>query len=174
MQAWPEDPQRAPQVIERPPVWVTSAPIPVRQGQLVQIRGWAKVPRPVAGTSEGLLIFDSLGGPDLGDRIRLTRGWREFTLYRAVPQNDELTITFALTGLGEAKVSMRDTVEVSRLTERCTRALVPNVPLVIAVERDDGAHQRRVRIVRIGAVGGFELLQRLLRLARLVKHRRKH
>jgi hypothetical protein len=102
LQAWPADPKRAPQVIERPPVWIASSPIPVRQGQLVQIRGWAKVPRPVTGTSEGLLVFDSLGGPDLGDRIRLTRGWREFTLYRAVPQNGELTVTFALAGLGEA------------------------------------------------------------------------
>lgn len=102
MQAWAVDPKRAPQVVERPPVWIASSPIPVRQGQLVQIRGWAKVPRPVAGTSEGLLVFDSLSGPDLGDRIRLTRGWREFTLYRAVPQNGELTVTFALAGLGEA------------------------------------------------------------------------
>ena len=53
-------------------------------------------------SSDGLLVFDSLGGSDLGDRIRLTQGWREFTLYRAVPQTGELTVTFALTGLGEA------------------------------------------------------------------------
>jgi hypothetical protein len=56
----------------------------------------------LAASNEGLLVFDSIGGPDLGDRIRLTQGWREFTLYRAVPQTGELSVTFALTGLGEA------------------------------------------------------------------------
>ncbi len=49
-------------------------------------------------------MFDSVGGPDLGDRIRLTRGWREFTLYRAAGENGNVTVTFALTGLGEAWV----------------------------------------------------------------------
>jgi hypothetical protein len=104
LQAWPADPKQAPQAIERPPVWVTSSPVPVRQGQLVRIHGWANVPRRLAASSEGLLIFDSLGGSDLGDRIRLTQGWREFTLYRAVPQTGDLTVTFALTGLGEASL----------------------------------------------------------------------
>jgi hypothetical protein len=50
------------------------------------------------------VVFDSAGGWELGDRIRQTRGWRELTLYRAVPQNGELTVTFALSGLGEARV----------------------------------------------------------------------
>ncbi len=104
LQAWAPDARRAPQAIERPPVWVTSCPVPVRQGQLVRIHGFANVPRQLAASSEGLLIFDSLGGSDLGDRIRLTQGWREFTLYRAVPQNGEMTVTFALTGLGEASI----------------------------------------------------------------------
>jgi hypothetical protein len=104
LQAWPTDAKRAPQAIERPPVWVTSSPVPVRQGQLVRIHGWANAPRRLAASTEGLLVFDSLGGSELGDRIRLTQGWREFTLYRAVPQTGELTVTFALTGLGEASL----------------------------------------------------------------------
>jgi hypothetical protein len=104
MQAWAADPKRPPQALERPPIWVTSSPVPVRQGQIVRIHGWVNVPRRIGASSEGLLIFDSIAGSDLGDRIRLTQGWREFTLYRAVPQNGELTVTFALTGLGEASV----------------------------------------------------------------------
>jgi hypothetical protein len=112
LQAWAADARRAPQVFEKPLVWVASSPVPVRQGQLVRINGWAHVPRPLAGASEGLLIFDSLAGPDLGDRIRLTQGWREFTLYRAVPQSGELTVTFALTGVGEVSI---DDVAVSLL-----------------------------------------------------------
>jgi len=104
LQAWATDPKKAPQAIERPPVWVVSSPVPVRQGQLVRIRGWANVPRRLAATTDGLLIFDSLGGSDLADRIRATQGWREFTLYRAVPRTGPLTITFALAGLGEASL----------------------------------------------------------------------
>jgi hypothetical protein len=104
LQAWATDAARAPQALERPPVSVASSPVPVRQGQLVRIHGWANVPKRVAASHDGLLVFDSLAGSDLGDRIRLTQGWREFTLYRAVPQNGEVTVTFALTGLGEASI----------------------------------------------------------------------
>ena len=89
--------------MERPPVWVASSPVPVRQGQIARIHGWAKVAKQMTA-GEGLLISDSLGGSDLGERIRLTQGWREFTLYRAVPQTGDLTVTFALTGLGEASI----------------------------------------------------------------------
>lgn len=104
LQAWAADVRQAPQALDRPLVWITSSPIPVRQGQLVRIHGWANVPRQLAASGEGLLVFDSIGGSELGDRIRLTQGWREFTLYRAVPQTGDLTITFALTGLGEASL----------------------------------------------------------------------
>jgi hypothetical protein len=104
MQAGAADEKRSPRIIERPPVWVVSSPVPVRQGQLVRIHGWAQVPQPLTGSPDGLLVFDSIGGPDLGERIRLTRAWREFTLYRAVPESGKLTVTFALTGLGEAWV----------------------------------------------------------------------
>jgi hypothetical protein len=104
LQAWATDTRKAPQALERPPIWVTSSPIPVRQGQVVRIHGFANVPKRLGASTDGLLIFDSLSGSDLGDRIRATQGWRAFTLYRAVPQNGNLTITFALTGLGEASL----------------------------------------------------------------------
>jgi hypothetical protein len=104
LQAWPTDPKRVPVALERPPVVVTSSAVPVRQSQIARIHGWVNVPRQLAASSEGLLVFDSLGGRELADRIRLTQGWREFTLYRAVPQTGELTVTFALTGLGEASI----------------------------------------------------------------------
>jgi hypothetical protein len=104
MVSWVADARQAPQVIEQPLIWITSSPVPVRQGQLVRIHAWINVPRPIGGSSDGLVVFDSAGGPDLGDRIRLTQGWRELTLYRAIPQNGELNVTFALTGIGEAWV----------------------------------------------------------------------
>ena len=112
LHAWSESPDRAPQVLERPPLWITSSPMPVRQGQMLRIHGWVQVPRPLAASRDGLLIFDSQSGPALGERVYLTRGWREFTLYRAVTRNGELTLTFSLTGLGEAWL---DDVSVSLL-----------------------------------------------------------
>lgn len=104
MHAWVESPDNAPAALERAPLWITSSPVPVRQGQLVRIHGWVQVPRPLAVCREGLLIFDSLTGPALGERVFATSGWREFTLYRAVPENGELRLTIALTGLGEASL----------------------------------------------------------------------
>jgi hypothetical protein len=108
MQAWVGDAKTAPQVIEEPVVWITSSPVPVRQGQIVRVHGWINVPRPLAGSLDGLVVFDSLGGPELGDRVRTTQGWRELTLYRAAGQTADLAVTFALTGLGEAWVDDLD------------------------------------------------------------------
>ena len=48
------------------------------------------------------MIIDSLGGPSMAERIPVTDGWQEFTLYRGVESDRELQITFALTGAGEA------------------------------------------------------------------------
>lgn len=96
--------KEGPVVLERPPLWITSAPIPVRQGQLARIHGWVYVPQRLVATQDGLLIFDNFAGPQLGERIQLSQGWREFTLYRAIPKNGELSITISLTGVGEASV----------------------------------------------------------------------
>ena len=71
-------------------------------GQIARIHAWVHVPKRLAGTDDGLLVFDSVAGPELGDRVQLTQGWRELTLYRAVPKSGDLTVTFALTGLGAA------------------------------------------------------------------------
>jgi len=59
-----------------------------------------------------LMIFDSFGGSQLAERIHQTNGWREFTLYRAAPRSGDLTVTFAMTGLGEAWL---DDVSISTL-----------------------------------------------------------
>ncbi len=104
MQAWIDDAKTAPQVMEEPIVWIKSSPVPVRQGQIVRVHCWVNVPRPLGGSLDGLVVFDSLGGPELGDRVRGTQGWRELTLYRSIGQTGELTVTFALTGLGEASL----------------------------------------------------------------------
>ncbi len=94
------------------PVRVTSGPMSVVPGQVLRIHGWVKVPEKIRGTRDGLLIFDSLSGVELAERVEVTEGWREFTLYRIATREDELTLTFALTGYGEAWV---DEVSVTTL-----------------------------------------------------------
>ncbi len=91
-------------VLPTTPVWITSAPVAVKSGQLVRIHGWANVPNVIARSQDGLTITDSLGGPQLAERIPVTEGWQEFTIYRGVPQDGNLTVTLGLTGIGEARV----------------------------------------------------------------------
>ncbi len=58
-------------------------------------------PDPIQGSLDGLLIYDSLGGSDLAERVLIAPDWREFTLYRAAPRDGTVTVTLALTGIGE-------------------------------------------------------------------------
>jgi hypothetical protein len=81
---------------------MTSAPVPARRGQIVRIHGWALLPQPMAASREGLIISDSLGGLPLAERITQSGAWREFTIYRAAVRDGEVTVTFALSGRGEA------------------------------------------------------------------------
>jgi hypothetical protein len=89
-------------LVESPPLWIISAPVHVNAGDIVCIRGQVRVPRPIVGSVDGLMIIDSLGGEALAQRITQTEGWHEFVMYRAAPHAGNLTVKLALTGLGEA------------------------------------------------------------------------
>ncbi|MCU0960247.1 MAG: hypothetical protein MUF48_09095 [Pirellulaceae bacterium] len=102
LQCWPARPDQTPLAVEAAPVSIVSGPIPVRAGQIVRIHGWARVPQPIQASLDGLLVFDSLAGPELAARILVTRDWQEFTLYRAATRDGPLTVTFALTGFGQS------------------------------------------------------------------------
>ena len=119
------DPEEAPVVIETPPIWITTPPINAAAGTLLEIVAKVRVPNPIEGSVDGLLVFDSYGGPALAERVNKTESWRRLVLYRIVPpaqrSNDglsvephpPLTVTFALTGLGEAQI---DSVSIKPLT----------------------------------------------------------
>ena len=98
------DPKNPPAVVETPPVLFTSPPVQVEAGQIVCVYGWVQVPAPITGSADGLLIVDSLGGEALADRIGQTKGWQQFALYRVAPQSGTMWVTFALSGLGEARL----------------------------------------------------------------------
>ncbi|MDZ4819176.1 MAG: hypothetical protein SGJ20_09410 [Planctomycetota bacterium] len=89
-------------LIETPPLWVSSPTVAVKAGELLCIRGRVKVSSPIRGSVDGLMIIDSLGGESLAERFGSTKGWTDFVLYRAVPRDGEFSVTFALTGFGEA------------------------------------------------------------------------
>jgi hypothetical protein len=88
--------------IDATPLWIKSPKVPVRAGQLVRIHGWVKIPQVIQGNMDGLMITDSLGGDAMAERIPITNGWQEFTLYRGVAADGNLAVTFSLTGVGVA------------------------------------------------------------------------
>ena len=97
-----DDLKHPPAMLESPPIRFVSPSIMVEAGQIVCIHGWVNVPSPITGSVDGLMIFDSLGGEALADRVGHSAGWRQFALYRIAPQSAAMNVTFALTGLGEA------------------------------------------------------------------------
>ncbi|MBL9124690.1 MAG: hypothetical protein JNG90_13725 [Planctomycetaceae bacterium] len=123
----PANPRVAVELIESAPVWITSPAIQVAAGQTLRIRGWVRVPRPITGSIDGLMILDSLTGEALAERIRRTEGWQEFVLYRAVPHSGRFSVTFAMTGLGEAWIDDVQ-VEVRDSTAPTGPAPPPQVP----------------------------------------------
>ncbi len=104
MSATPSDPDQPPAMIEVPPIWITSPGVPLQPGQLVRIQGWVDVPRPITGSVDGLMIFDSFSGEALAERIGETKGWQPFLLYRVAPTSGMLRVSFVLTGLGEVRL----------------------------------------------------------------------
>jgi hypothetical protein len=98
------DPQNPPSLLESAAVQIISPPVQMRQGQLARIQGWLRIPGEIQHGQDGLLVYDSFAGPALAERLTATDGWREFVLYRAAPADGDLSVTFALTGLGEAYI----------------------------------------------------------------------
>lgn len=96
------DPKQVPQLVESPPVWIASAPIHLETQSIVVIRGWARIPQPLQGGADGLLIMDSLTEPALGERIYGNDQWQEFVLYRICPASGPLRLKIALSGIGTA------------------------------------------------------------------------
>ncbi len=88
--------------LESPPLQIESPVVSVRAGQLIRIHGWINVPEVITGSLDGLRITDSLGGPEMAERIPITNGWQEFTLYRGAPNHGQISVRFELTGFGTA------------------------------------------------------------------------
>ena len=90
---------------------------------LLRLHGRVLVPTPIKGSPDGLLIIDSLGGEPLADRIVHAPEWKEFTAYRVADGSRTLSITFALSGLGEVWI---DDLTVEPIAPRDPAARPPN------------------------------------------------
>jgi hypothetical protein len=102
LSATSSDESAAATFVETPPVWVTSAPVEFATDVVVRLRARVRVPSPITGSVDGLEIIDSLGGADLAARIGHAPDWQEYTAYRFAAAGEKVTLTFALTGLGDA------------------------------------------------------------------------
>lgn len=117
-------------VVETPPVWITTPEVEVPSGKLLRIEADVLVPKDIVGSVDGLLVFDSLGGPAMAERVGPSKNWRRLVLYRMTGRESAsgvpVVVTFALTGLGEAKI---DNVSM-RIMERAAPGSVPAVQAV--------------------------------------------
>jgi hypothetical protein len=102
-------------------VWIVSPPMVINPNQIIEISGWVRVD---ATRDDGgrLEILDSLGGPALSLVAGQTTGWRPFRMIRATTEPSQIRVTFALTGVGSAKV---DAVVVRTLEAPLARRLPP-------------------------------------------------
>jgi hypothetical protein len=92
-----------PAVISDRPVTITTPPVTVYKGQIVYISGWVKVAAPSVANLDGAVLYDSLLGPGAALHWSATADWRKFELVREVSETTELTLTMALSGLGDIR-----------------------------------------------------------------------
>jgi hypothetical protein len=113
-------------LLETVPLWVATPPITVRQGEMICVNGWIRIPNTLESTVDGLMIFDSLGGEGLALRfINTNSDWREFTFYRLVPADGNYYVFFALNGFGEVHL---DDIRVSPVQFNEPAIPAPTVP----------------------------------------------
>lgn len=86
--------------ITQPVVEIVTPAVPLRMGQVVQVRGWARVVDSGYG-SAALWIEDSLTGPMLASQIRPSPTWTPWMVYRAAPRDGTFRLHFQVYGAGE-------------------------------------------------------------------------
>ncbi|MFI4876721.1 MAG: hypothetical protein ACIALR_15330, partial [Blastopirellula sp. JB062] len=96
--------ERPPLLTDASPLKIDSALVDVQPGQLLLIRGWAKVRAHAASGRSSLEIYDSLGGRRLGLSLSADDQWQEFSLIRAADKTGTIRLSFELNGLTEATI----------------------------------------------------------------------
>jgi hypothetical protein len=107
--------QEPPAVLDSTEATLVSRPIPVVAGDVVRVRFWLRIPAAIRGNVEGAAIYDSIGGPALAVARSEPLEWKQYTLLRRVARTEPMTVTLALTGIGDVYI---DDLEVQRLSPR--------------------------------------------------------
>jgi hypothetical protein len=92
--------KRSPTYLNAPAAEIVSPLIPVEKGKIVRISGMIKTIGRLEKSPEGLLIYDSISGRNLGFRIYEANQWTPFVLYRAVANDAQLQVVFEINGIG--------------------------------------------------------------------------
>jgi hypothetical protein len=95
-----KNPAAAPQALERTLLAITSPPVNLTPGTLVQVSGWVCIPAPITASADGALFYDNAGGEPFAVRLTEPTPWKKFTFYRRVPSSGTMQLTLALTGIG--------------------------------------------------------------------------
>lgn len=87
-------------VVEHCRATMISPPVTVRAGQVARISGRIRLPRPVAGSIDGAMVWDTVGGEGLALRFTDTTAWQPFTAHRPIHRDGGLRVHLAMTGIG--------------------------------------------------------------------------
>ena len=112
---------KAARVLERTFLAIHSPSVHLPAGTPVRISAGVRVPEPIAGSPDGALLYDSAGGEPLAVRIALPTLWRQFILYRTVPDSGTINVSMALTGLGTVYF---DDIRIEPMAEKNTSEIV--------------------------------------------------
>jgi hypothetical protein len=92
---------KPPVALERSFLAVDSPAAEFAPNSWVRISFWVKIAKPgVLSSADGVLVYDSAGGEPLALRLQHPGRWKEYHLYRQVPDTGKLGLTLALTGMG--------------------------------------------------------------------------
>ncbi|MHB1425877.1 MAG: hypothetical protein ACYC3I_22155 [Gemmataceae bacterium] len=106
---------KAPLVLERTFLAIHSPSVHLPPGTPVRISAWMRVLAPLTASPDGALFYDSAGGEPLAVRVSLPTGWRQFILYRTVPDSGTINVSMALTALGTVYF---DDIRIEPLTDK--------------------------------------------------------
>jgi hypothetical protein len=128
----PRKGERPPLVLERTYLALHSPAVALPPGTPVRISAWVKIPNHLAGSLDGVLIYDSAGGEPLAVRLTRDMRWKRISLYRQVPASGKINMTVALTGMGKVYL---DDLRIEPLTPESFSSRQRRPPLSLSGRR---------------------------------------
>lgn len=117
-----------PPPVSGPTVWLSSPPVHVEAGQLLRISGWLRLSKPITGSVDGAMLYDSIGGEALAVRVSKPAGWQKYVLYRPVWTDQDVQLTVGLSGVGEVRF---DDLKIERVVSRGPITRAPQPPAAV-------------------------------------------